>query len=238
MGFDRIRIKENAKTHYRLNKWNNVLVMFIYLLVTGGGCGILSGVLTGMMAAADIDDTTAPVMMIFMYILIFGVSIFGLNVLAMGLFAWYQKAIHREKTGVEVLFDGFSHKYWDNVLTMFLKNLFICLWTLLFYVPGIVKMYSYAMTEYIKMENPDIPANRAIELSRRMMDGHKWDLFVLDLSFLGWNILSSFTYGILMILYVGPYYYAARAFAYEEIKAEAIASGRVSAEELSGVIVY
>lgn len=238
MGFDRIRIKENAKTHYRLNKWNNVLVMFIYMLVAGGGSGILSGVMTGVMTALDINDTTAPFFMIFMYILLFGASIFGLNVLAMGLLTWYHKAIHREKTGVEALFDGFSRKYLDNVLLMFLKTLFAGLWTMLFIIPGVVKTYSYAMAEYIKMENPDIPANRAIELSRSMMNGHKWDLFMLDLSFLGWNILSSFTYGILMILYVGPYYYAARAFAYEEIKAEAIASGRVSAEELSGVTVY
>lgn len=238
MGFDRIRIKENAKTHYRLNKWNNVLVMLIYMLIAGGGSGILSGVMSGFMVAADVDDTTAPAFMLVLYILCIGATIFGVNVLSMGLLAWYQKAIHREKTGIEPLFDGFSHKYLDNVLTMFLKSLFIGLWTMLFIVPGIVKTYSYAMAEYIKMENPEIPANRAIELSRRMMDGHKWDLFVLDLSFLGWNILSGFTYGILMILYVGPYYYAARAFAYEEIKAEAIASGRVSEEELSGVIVY
>lgn len=238
MGFDRIRIKENAKTHYRLNKWNNVLVMFIYMLVAGGGSGILSGVMTGFMAAADIDDETAFGYIIVLYILCIGATIFGLNVLAMGLLAWYQKAIHQEKTGIEPLFDGFSRKYWDNVLMMFLKSLFIGLWTMLFYIPGIVKTYSYAMTEYIKMENPDVSANQAIDISRRMMDGHKWDLFMLDLSFLGWHILSAFTYGILMILYVGPYYYAARAFAYEEIKADAIASGRVSAEELTSTNVY
>lgn len=238
MGFDRIRIKENAKKHYSLNKWNNVLVMLIYMLVAGGGSGLLSGVMTGFMTAAGIDDDSSVGFMAVLYILSVGAAIFGLNVLAMGLLAWYQKAIHRERTGVEVLFDGFSGKYWDNVLMMFLKNLFTGLWTMLFIVPGVIKTYSYAMAEYIKMENPEIPANRAIELSRRMMDGHKWDLFVLDLSFLGWNILSGFTYGILMILYVGPYYYAARAFAYEEIKAEAIASGRVSEEELSGVVVY
>lgn len=238
MGFDRIRIKENAKTHYRLNKWNNVLVMFLYMLIAGGGSGILSGVMTGFMAAADVDDTTAPAFMLVLYILCFGVTIFGVNVLAMGLLDWYRKAIHREKTGVEPLFDGFSQKYMENVLTMFLKNLFIGLWSMLFIVPGIVKTYSYAMTEYIKMENPDVSASQAIDISKRMMNGHKWDLFVLDLSFLGWHILSSFTYGILMILYVGPYYYAARAFAYEEIKADAIASGRIREEELTSTMVY
>ena len=86
---------------------------------------------------------------------------------------------------------------------------------------------------YIKVENPNISPSRAIELSKIMMNGHKWDIFYLHLSFLGWNILSAFTFGILAIVYVFPYYNAALAFAYEEIKADAAARGVIDIREIN-----
>ena len=115
---------------------------------------------------------------------------------------------------------------------MFLKGLFVSLWSLLFIIPGIVMGYAYGMTEFIKMENPNIQPTRAIDISKSMTNGHKGDLFYLDLSFFGWFMLSALTLGILGIVYVNPYYYAAKAFAYEELKAEAIANGKVDPNEL------
>lgn len=228
MGFDRIRIKENAKTHYALNKWNNVLVVLIYTLVSGG--------VSLVEKLGESDDTSLGVALVSLFISLLNmlISIFVSSVIAMGVTVWFQRAIHREKLDVGEMFCAFKEKYTENVLLMFLKGLFIFLWTLLFVVPGIVKSYSYAMAEYIKMENPNISASRAIDISKDMTNGHKMDLFMLDLSFFGWHMLSALTCGILEVLYVGPYYYAAKAFAYEEIKAEAIASGRVDAGELSG----
>ena len=117
---------------------------------------------------------------------------------------------------------------------MFLISLYTALWSMLFVVPGIVKGYSYSLAIYIKSENPNIPASTAIELSKRMTNGHKMDLFVLDMSFIGWGILSAFTLNILGILYVMPYQYASKAFAYEEIKEEALANQIVSEAELYG----
>lgn len=223
MGFDRIRIKENAKTHYDLNKWNNVLVAFISSIIMGAVSGMTSGISN---FSSDSDDSAG--LAITIYIVNIVVSIFVTNVVAMGTATWYQKAIHRDNLDMGAMFDPFHVNYMDNVLAMFLKNLYIGLWSLLFIIPGIVKGYAYSMTEFIKAENPNIPASKAIDMSNRMTQGRKGDLFMLDLSFFGWFILSSFTCGILMIVYVGPYYYAAKAFAYEEIKAEAIASGKVS----------
>ena len=92
--------------------------------------------------------------------------------------------------------------------------------------------YAYSMTEYIKMENPNISPSRAIELSKIMTQGRKGNLFYLDLSFIGWNLLSAITLGILGIVYVNPYYFACKAFAYEELKAEAIATGKINPNEL------
>lgn len=233
MGFDRIRIKENAKTHYGLNKWNNVLVILISSAISGISSGVSNSVSS---TSGEGDEASLAMAFIALIVSVIGLllSIFLVNVVTMGATIWFQKSIHREKLDIGEMFTCFKVNYMDNVLMMFLKGLYISLWSLLFIVPGIVKSYAYRMAEFIKGENPNIPANRAIELSKIMTDGHKGDLFVLDLSFIGWNLLSLFTCGILSIVYVGPYYNAAIAFAYEELKAEAIASGKISAEELGG----
>lgn len=224
MGFDRIRIKENAKTHYSLNKWNNVLVILIYTLISGG-INIVEKVGEG-----DEGSLSTAIIGIIGSV----VSIFITSVVFMGVTVWFQRAIHRENLEIAEMFCAFKEKYTDNVLLLFLKGLFTFLWTLLLVVPGVIKAYSYSLAEYIKMENPNISPSRAIDISKEMTNGHKMDLFVLDLSFFGWHMLSALTFGILEVVYVGPYYYAAKAFAYEEIKAEAIASGRVDAGELGG----
>ncbi len=88
------------------------------------------------------------------------------------------------------LFTYMNYK-WKGFCMNFLTGLYIGLWSLLLVIPGIVKSYSYAMTPFILSENPDMPANDAITASRELMDGHKWDLFCLYLSFIGWNLLAS-----------------------------------------------
>ena len=77
------------------------------------------------------------------------------------------------------------------VLVMFLKNLFTSLWTLLFVIPGIVKHYEYLMIPYILAENPGMDRKEAFQISKRMMDGQKMETFILDLSFIGWILLSA-----------------------------------------------
>ena len=109
---------------------------------------------------------------------------------------------------------GFSFKkgnYLNIVKVEFMKNLFIFLWTLLLIVPGIIKSYEYYLVDYILSEDPTISYNDALEQSKRMMDGYKWATFVLELSFLGWQILSVFTCGILSLFYVNPYINATNA---------------------------
>lgn len=79
-----------------------------------------------------------------------------------------------------------------------------------------IASYSYAMTEYILAENPEISANEAITMSKQMMDGNKWRLFCLDFSFIGWDILCGLTLGI-GYLWLTPYKQAARAIFYREV---------------------
>lgn len=116
------------------------------------------------------------------------------------------------------LFSQF-HRFGEGFLLQFLRGLFIFLWTLLLIVPGIIATYSYAMAPYILYENPGMSASDAITESKKMMDGNKWRLFCLSFSFIGWQLLSIFTLGILN-LWINPYMEAAYAAFYEELKRE------------------
>ena len=222
MGFDRIRIKENGKLHYQKNKWQNVLVILINTLIVGGVQVVVR--LSG-------DNW---VLAMFMLLVSITLALLVVNVISLGTMTWFHRAIKTEGLNMEEMFWPFKEDYGGNVLMMFLISLYTALWSMLFVIPGIVKGYSYSLAMYIKSENPNIPASKAIELSTRMTNGHKMDLFVLDMSFIGWEILSAFTLNILGILYVMPYQYAAKAFAYEEIKEEALANQIVSEAELYG----
>ena len=113
---------------------------------------------------------------------------------------------------------AFKSNYLNIVKIMFFKGLFIFLWTLLFIVPGIVKRYEYSMVPYILSENPDMDMQKAFDESRRLTYGQKWQMFVLDLSFIGWGILSSLTFGLLGIFFVSPYTYLTKAGLYRRLR--------------------
>ena len=115
----------------------------------------------------------------------------------------------------ENLFAYFS--YWKTTaVARFLRNIYVLLWSLLFIIPGIMASLSYAMTNYILAENPQMSASEAITLSKQMMDGNKLRLFCLDISFIGWDILCGLTLGI-GYLWLTPYKQAARAAFYREV---------------------
>lgn len=101
---------------------------------------------------------------------------------------------------------------------MFLTALYTFLWSLLFYIPGIVKAISYSMAPYILVDNPGITVGEAIDESKRITKGHKWELFVLGLSFIGWGLVIAITFGIAAI-WVVPYMQATYANAYNALKA-------------------
>ena len=125
-----------------------------------------------------------------------------------------------QKTDAKVAEVAFAYdNCWKNIaVTMFLRNLFTFLWSLLLIIPGIVKAYEYRMIPYILAENPDMNREEVFALSKKMMDGEKWHAFVLDLSFIGWHILGAFTAGILEVFYVVPYQSSTNATLYEALK--------------------
>lgn len=146
-------------------------------------------------------------------------SIFVFNPLLVGCKRFFYKNI-QEKAGVGEVGSCFDKNYLNCVKIIFLQNLFTGLWTLLFIIPGIVKSYEYRMIPYLLAENPDISREDAFAISKRMMDGNKWNAFVFDLSFLGWFLLGGITLGLVDLFYVNPYYYQADAMLYDAIKIE------------------
>lgn len=115
------------------------------------------------------------------------------------------------------MFRGFQDDFGGTFLIGLMTNIFTALWSLLFVIPGIVKAYSYSMAYYIKLDHPDYGWKACIDESRRMMQGHKWERFVLDLSFLGWIIVGSLCLGV-GSLWVTPYMEATRAQYYEYVR--------------------
>lgn len=120
---------------------------------------------------------------------------------------------------------------------MFVKYIYYSLWCLTI-VGIVVKHYSYFLVPYIVAENPDMTARQAITLSRKMMKGHKWQCFVFELSFLGWEVLGALTMGIFNILYTNPYQVASFTRYYAELRAEAIEKGIPGAELLYDNYLY
>lgn len=105
------------------------------------------------------------------------------------------------------------------------------LWFLLLFVPGIVKGYAYSLVPYIVADNPVIGTKRAVQLSNQMTRGHKWRIFVLDLSFFGWFLLGTIAL-VVGTLFVLPYYNATKAELYLALRQEALDEGITSRSEL------
>ena len=154
------------------------------------------------------------------------VSVVGLLGLAMFIIGGvvelgYAKFLLKQHDKKELVFaDLFSQfeRFGTGFAQRFLRTLYTALWTLLFVVPGIIKSLSYAMTPFILADHPELTASEAIYRSKKLMDGHKMDLFILSLTFIGWDILSALTFGI-GFLFLNPYRNAAYAAFYRNISA-------------------
>ena len=134
-----------------------------------------------------------------------------------------------EVLSFKVFVRGFSH--WLTGLLAYLWNfLWVTLWSALFVIPGIVKSYAYSQMYFVLAENPGIGVGKAMDISKVLTFGHKSDLFIMDLSFIGYLILSALTGGI-FFLWAGPYIMMAKTNAYHDMKDEAIRSGRLKKED-------
>ncbi len=143
------------------------------------------------------------VAIIFMIITLLAV-IFFCEPLIVGGRRYFLKARENEETKISEVFKVFKDGYSNVVKIVLSKNIFVLLWSLTI-IGGIIKNYEYRMIEYILAENPKIKRKEAFDISKNMMKGFKFKVFILDISFLLWKILSMFTLGLLNVLYINPY---------------------------------
>lgn len=137
------------------------------------------------------------------------------SIIAVGYAKFNLILVDRLEGSFDHLFEYLS--YWKTTAaTRFLKSVYILLWSFLFIIPGIIASFSYAMTDYILADNPELSATEALDWSKEMMEGNRWRLFCLEFSFIGWSILCAFTFGI-GNLWLTAYKQAATAAFYREI---------------------
>lgn len=246
-------LKTNAKQVLRQNYWTAFLVCFVASLLSFGvsNFGVNFNFNFNYSTSAEYynnyipDDfpfsdsiikvlaILAPILAIILLLL----QIFVANPIQVGLNRYFMEN-RIGNAPFSSLFSVFgSPSYWNVVKVMFLKNLFIFLWSLLLFFPGIYKSYQYSMVDYLLAENPYLPYDRAIELSRRMTDGEKFNIFVLGLSFIGWYMLGALLFYIGM-LFIHPYVYATYAELYAAMRAKAFAYGMSNEDELSGFLQF
>ena len=229
--FIRAELKQKAKENLHRNLWLCIGVTFVF--------GLLSSDLFGL----NVDPTTyeyyfrmglgtsGDISMDFIYIPITSIvaslvllaslsfKILIVNPIIVGHTRFYIENKYG-KSSFEALFAYFNaNDYWNVVKVMLLYDIYIILWTLCFIVPGIIKSYEYYFVPYILAENPNMDSDEIFEITKEMTSGHKFDLFVLELSFILWNLLALITLG-LSTLYVNPYMLATKCEAYYFFKQE------------------
>lgn len=228
--WDRKTLKSEAKIDFKANYWVSVAAALVLGFVSGGG-----GSSSGRSSANDLQEKYQNGTLDFsnialLYGIIVGVIV-GIAIVALvkvfignALLVGCQKVFIDNKTESQrpklgdIIF-VFKSGEWGNVaFTMFFKDLLIFLWSLLLVIPGIIKSYEYRMVPYLLAEDPSMSRAEAFEKSSEMMNGQKWDTFVLDLSFIGWYLLSLLTLGILTVFYVNPYYRQTCANQYRALK--------------------
>lgn len=144
-------------------------------------------------------------------LLVIGPMSYGLS------YVFLNQARNGQPINLGDLFKAFNADFLQHFLLGLMIYIFTMLWSMLFVIPGIIKAYSYSMAYYIKVDNPTWGWQDCIDESRKKMDGHKMELFILDLSFIGWLILGSLVCGI-GVLWVVPYMNAAHTHFYESIR--------------------
>ncbi|NLI94965.1 MAG: DUF975 family protein [Erysipelotrichaceae bacterium] len=174
-------------------------------------------------SGANLGGTMALVTLI--YIILVGAAAFSLigSIILPGAFMLGYALIVRKISNGDTptlgdLFQGFNN-FGQSIIIYFMSTLYIFLWSLLLIIPGIIKSYSYAMIYFIQNDNPKMAYNDVITESRNLMRGHKWRLFCLDLSYIGWYLLVGLTFGILG-LWVIPRHQLAQYEFYRDLLGE------------------
>lgn len=192
---DRATLKSMAKSQIK----GNIGVLFVITL--------LVAVVAGLVNVVPVVGSVASVLVV-------------TPAMSIALVCIYLNLTKGIKPEIKELFAHFG-EFWGAFKVTFLTGLFTALWSLLLVIPGIVKAFGYSQAMYILAENPGIGAREALKKSEEMMNGHKMELFVLGLSFIGWGLLVAITCGI-AVIWVGPYMQATMTNFYNSIKPDVV----------------
>ncbi len=217
----------------------------------GGTRGIASGIVSTISSGSILvtishalttvfkSGSVANFLIVFVMILIFiWFFVFVRNIAEAVQARVYLESRIYDKTPLSRVFFFVRNRKWARVSwIMFVKYIYMMLWSITI-VGSIIKYFSYLLVPYIVSENPDMKANEAITLSRKMMNGHKWEAFKLHLSFIGWLLLAIVTAGLLEIFYVGPYMDATLAEYYAQLRKIAKENGVEGAEKLNDEYLF
>ncbi|NOU67140.1 DUF975 family protein [Paenibacillus sp. LMG 31461] len=247
MHWSRKELKNRAKQVLRTTYWKAFLVSLLLAIISGGipscswnsdnGSSLnLSNLHTDF---GDISDGIGVLILIFIIIVAIVIGLFAaaFNIFVLAPFKvnmhqYFKQASQGEADLNYLLYVFGKGRYMGAVAGMFWSALLNFLWYLLLIIPGIVKSYAYSMVPYILGDNPTIGRKRAVQLSNQMTRGHKWRMFVLDLSFIGWFLLGTLALGV-GVLFVLPYYNSTKAELYVVLRQQALYDGRSTPEELN-----
>ena len=224
--WNRQQVKEQAKQIMKRNYWKMFVVTLLAGILTGEKTTIIERVQD--FASNNLSYDAQPIFyspnfQYIFYSFISVASILGIlytifigNVIVVGKNGYFIKN-HNDNPELSEIFNGFKGNYLNVVKIMFLMDLKTLLWLFLFIVPGLIKAYEYSMIPYLLAENPNLSTSEAFSLSKQMTTGQKMDLFVLDLSFIGWGFLGLICCGI-GLLFVQPYPETTKAEVYLILK--------------------
>ena len=231
------KVKAVGKASFRRNYWPCVLVSFMlsilgvgYGVSSGGsnfnvnysgssgnsegfnfgpghdlGLGALVGVLIGVLTLSLVVT-----------VVVVAIKVFVVNPIEIGADRFFFINLRDDAKVREIGF-GYDNGYRNIVKILFMRDLYIFLWSLLFIIPGIIKGYEYMMIPYLLAQNPNMDEREVFAESRRMMTGEKMSAFLLDLSFIGWMILSALTAGVVGFFYTFPYMYQTHAALFDAL---------------------
>lgn len=225
----RAELKANAKYILKRTYWSGFLVMIIMGFLLAGQNG--PSVIMQLEENFNISFSLKILSFVSFFALVYSALL--ANPLTVGKNYYFLRSREHDPE-ISHIFSRFGNGNYINVVyTMVIKDIKIFLWSLLFLIPGIIKAYEYFFVPYIVAENPGILYSRAFEISKDMTDGIKFQIFILQLSFLGWCLLGAFACGV-GILFVNPYIEATMAELYMAQRAKLLSSYPMVEEELFG----
>ena len=219
-------VKAKGKLALKSNYWASVVAALLLRIFVVGSSVSVSQKEEVQQAGQSINMTPeqaiavlVAVMAVIGFVVIVSllIKIFFLNPLEVGCYRFFRKNVDGQPANVGTIgegFNGFGHTF----ITLLLRDVLLMLWSMLFLIPGIIKAYSYRMVPYILKDNPELSPTEVITRSREMMSGNKGRAFLMDLSFIGWFLLSLVTLGISELFWTAPYYESAKAALYLELK--------------------